>query len=168
MKLSLPSPLLPCLLSTSSTLSLFIFTFFLLHRFPLLLLQLLLLSRLLPLLLLSRLLLLLLLPRLFPPSSPPPASPLSPPLPAPSPPSPAPSPSPSPPPPTPSPTPSPSQSLSFFCLQHLVRLHTVSGSSEPPHGTRLDTRLPVQGLAILAFPPPATSSAPSGLFQDQP
>ena len=65
MKLSLPSPLLPCLLSTSSTLSLFIFTFFLLHRFPLLLLQLLLLSRLLHLLLLSRLLLLLLLPRLL-------------------------------------------------------------------------------------------------------
>ena len=31
--------------------------------------------------------------------------------------------------------------------------HTVSGFSEPPHGTRLDTRLPVQGLAILAFPP---------------
>ncbi len=46
--------------------------------------------------------------------------------------------------------------------------HTVSGFSEPPHGTRLDTRLPVQGLAILAFPPLATSSAPSGLFQDQP
>ena len=31
--------------------------------------------------------------------------------------------------------------------------HIVSGFSEPPHGTRLDTRLPVQGLAILAFPP---------------
>ncbi len=58
--------------------------------------------------------------------------------------------------------------LSLFWLQHLVRLHTVSGSSEPPHGTRLDTRLPVQGLAILAFPPLASSSAPSGLFQDQP
>ena len=44
-------------------------------------------------------------------------------------------------------------SPSLFCLQHLVRLHIVSGFSEPPHGTRLDTRLPVQGLAILAFPP---------------
>ena len=31
--------------------------------------------------------------------------------------------------------------------------HIVSGFSEPPHGTRLDTRLPVQGLTILAFPP---------------
>ena len=43
--------------------------------------------------------------------------------------------------------------LSLFWLQHLVRLHTVSGFSEPPHGTRLDTRLPVQGLTTLAFPP---------------
>ena len=87
------------------------------------------------------------------PSSPSPSPSPPPPAPSPPPPSPAPSPSPSPPPPTPSPTPSPSQSLSFFCLQHLVRLHIVSGFSEPPHGTRLDTRLPVQGLAILAFPP---------------
>jgi hypothetical protein len=83
-----------------------------------------------------------------PAPSPPPPSP----APSPSPPSPAPSPSPTPP-PTPPPTPSPPQSPSFFCLQHLVRLHIVSGFSEPPHGTRLDTRLPVQGLAILAFPP---------------
>ena len=135
MKLSLPSPLLPCLLSTSSTLSLFIFTFFLLHRFPLLLLQLLLLSRLLPLLLLSRLLLLLLLPRLFPRSSPPPASPPSLPSPA------------------PSPTLSPSQYPSPLLYTTSCETSIVSGSSEPPHGTRLDTRLPVQGLAILAFPP---------------
>ena len=85
-------------------LSLFIFTFFLLHL--LLLFHPLLLPRLLPLLLLPRL-----LPRLPPsPSSPAPSPAPSPsPSPAPSPP-PSPSPSPSPSPPAPSPTPSPSQS----------------------------------------------------------
>ena len=131
----------PLLLASRFPLTL-LFTFFLLQPLPL--------PRLLPLLLLPRLLPPLLLPRLLPLlllsfsslarslsfSS------LA-----------APSPSPSPPPPTPSPTPSPSQSPSFFWLQHLVRLHTVSGFSEPPHGTRLDTRLPVKGLAILAVPP---------------
>ena len=90
-----------------------------------------------------------------PPPSPSPSPPSPTPLPAPSPspPSPAPSPSPSPPPPTPSPTPSPSQPPSFFCLQHLVRLSPSQAFRSHPHGTRLDTRLPVQGLAILAFPP---------------
>ena len=126
MKLSLPSPLLPCLLSTSSTLSLFIFTFFLLHRFPLLLLQ---------LLLLSRLLLLLLLPRLFPPSSPPPASPPSLPSPA------------------PSPTLSPSQSPSFFCLQHLVRLTPSQAFRSHPTGPGSIPAYPYKALPFWPSPP---------------
>ena len=90
------------------------------------------------------------------------------PSPSPSPPSPAPSPSPSPPPPTPSPTPSPSQSPFPLLVTTSCETSTVSGFSEPPHGTRLDTRLPVQGLAILAFPPWPRHRPPPVFFKTNP
>jgi hypothetical protein len=162
MKLTLkPTRASLAVLFPACSLSLFISTFFLLHRFPPSSST----------------------PPPSPPAPPPPPSPLpspspspshppSPPAPPSSPaPSPSPSPSPSPPspsPPAPSPTPSPSQSPSPRLFTTSCETSTVSGSSEPPHGTRLDTRLPVKAKPHRPFPPLATSSAPTGLFQDQP
>ena len=142
MKLSLPSPLLPCLLSPLFPLTL-LFTFFPFH----LLLQPFSLS-------FSSL--------AYPLSSSAPS-----PSPSPSPSSPAPPPSPSPPPPTPSPTPSPSQSpfpllVTTSCeTSHRLRLFGATPRDQaryPPTRTRPSH----SGLSPLA-----TSSAPSGLFQDQ-
>ena len=156
MKLSLPSPLLPCLLSPLFPLTL-LFTFFPFH----LLLQPFSLS-------FSSLAYPLSSPAPSPSPSPSPSSPAPPPSPSPSPPSPAPPPSPSPPPPTPSPTPSPSQSpfpllVTTSCeTSHRLRLFGATPRDQaryPPTRTRPSH----SGLSPLA-----TSSAPSGLFQDQP
>ena len=101
------------------------------------------------------------------PPSPAPSPPPPSPAPSPPPPSPAPSPSPSPPPPTPSPTPSPSQPPFLLLFTTSCETHTVSGFSESPTGPGSIPAYPYKALPFWPSPP-ATSSAPSGLFQDQP
>ncbi len=108
------------------------------------------------------------------PSPPPPTSsspspaPSSSPSPAPSPPSPSPTPSPSPSPPTPSPTPSPSQFPSPLLFTTSCETPPSQALRSHPTGPGSIPAYPYKATPYRPFPPLAMSSAPSGLFQDQP